>query len=57
MSYDSLRKGRISIAEHFYSITIVTYNRQPHFRDFRVGRIVVAEMRRLHEDGLVRSCA
>jgi putative transposase len=53
----ALRKGRVSSVGQYYVVTTVTYNRQPLFRHWRVGRLVVLEMRRLHEEGIIHSLA
>lgn len=53
----ALRKGRVSSAGQYYVVTTITSNRQPLFRHWRVGRLVVMEMRRLHEGGIVQSLA
>ena len=57
MSYNRLRTGRVSITNQVYLLTSVTANRLPLFDDFQLARIVVAEMRRLEESGLVQSLA
>jgi len=57
MSRDNLLKGRVSLAYHAYHVTICTHNRALLFADFTDGRLVVAEMRKLHEEGIVNSLA
>jgi REP element-mobilizing transposase RayT len=57
MPYTDLRKGRCSLAHHAYFITTVTHLRQPWFRDWKVGRLVCLEMRRLEQQGLLESLA
>lgn len=57
MSYNHLRKGRISLPHHAYNITTVTAGRRLWFADWRIGRLVVAEMRRAHDAGEVKSLA
>ncbi len=57
MSYDSLRKGRYSCTNHFYFITAVTHKRIRIFENFFPARIVVHEMKKLHEAGMVNSLA
>jgi putative transposase len=42
----SLRKGRVSLKEHVYLVTAVTYQRQPVFTDVNAGRVVVDEIMR-----------
>jgi REP element-mobilizing transposase RayT len=57
MPRDNLLKGRVSLAHHAYHITACTEARQPLFRDFSCGRILVAEMRKLHDEGVLHSMA
>jgi putative transposase len=57
MSYERLRKGRWSGPGQVYLITTVTYGRHPYFADVMLGRRVVAEMRRVHEERLVDTVA
>lgn len=57
MSYDNLRKGRFSIPEQVYSITTVTHNRVPLFNNFNLARLLVRELRRLHDNDRVTSLA
>ena len=57
MSYDALRRGRYSQPHQTYCITTVTRERHPVFADFAPARLLVAELRRLHEAGSVRSLA
>ena len=52
-----LRLGRYSETSRAYLITAVIHNRQPLFSDWRLGRLLVAEMRRAHDSGLVNSIA
>ena len=52
-----LRLGRNSENGRAYLITAVIHDRQPIFSDWRVGRLLVAELRRAHETGLVDSIA
>lgn len=47
----ALRKSRYSVCNRIYLITTVTSRRDPVFRDFRAGRIVVNEMRSLEVEG------
>jgi len=53
----ALRKGRSSEIGRLYLVSIVTYNREPLFRDLFTGRILVSEMRRLQDEGYVQSKA
>jgi putative transposase len=57
MPRDDLLKGRISLSYHAYFVTTVTCNRHPYFQDFYSARLLVAEMRRLHEEDLLESIA
>ncbi|WP_150601761.1 REP-associated tyrosine transposase [Pseudomonas fluorescens] len=52
-----LRFGRRSEIGRAYFITAVVHNRQPVFSDFQSGRLLVAELRRAHEQGYVESIA
>lgn len=53
----ALRHGRYSEPDRIYLVTACTHRREPLFHDWRAGRLVVAEMRRLHELGWVESLA
>lgn len=53
----ALRKGRYSCRDGIYLLTSVTYNRQPLFSDWRLGRHVAAAFRRMEEAGQARSLA
>ncbi len=53
----ALRKGRVSIAHNVYAVTTITANRAPIFNCFELGRIVVNEMRNLHQNGYLDSLA
>jgi len=56
--YDDLRKGRYSEAGRAYFITTVLANRERrYFDDFLCARLVVMNMRLLHEDQAVCSLA
>lgn len=52
-----LRRGRYSETGRAYLVTAVVHQRQPLFREFRLGRLLVAEFKRLHDAGLVNSLA
>lgn len=54
---NDLRKGRFSASANIYFVTTVTAGRAPYFLDPACGRLVVAEMRRLHDVGYVESLA
>lgn len=53
----ALRHGRFSEPGRAYLLTAVTHARRPVFRDWHLARLLVAEMRRLHEAGDVHSLA
>ena len=57
MSYDSLRRGRHSLHHQVYCITTVTRARHPLFTDITAARLLVRELRHLHEQGDVISLA
>jgi putative transposase len=57
MSYDALRKGRHSLHQQIYCITTVTHNRSPLFTDMNTARLLIRELRRVHEKGEVISLA
>lgn len=51
MTYNDLRKGRVSQPSMAYHITTVTKNRIPHFALLDNGRKVVRELMRLETEG------
>lgn len=53
----ALRSGRFSEQGRIYLLTAVTLNRQPIFHDWHLARLLVAEMRRLHDDNNLYSLA
>ena len=53
----ALRSGRVCEANRAYLLTAVTYQRYPTFQDWRLARLLIAEMRRLHDQQLVHSLA
>ena len=57
MSYNDLRKVRFSSSNQTFFITTVVKGRVPYFADYFLGRKVVIEMRRLHDEKLVQSIA
>jgi len=57
MSYNELAKGRFSSENQIYYITTVTHGRVQFFSDFFIGRRVISEMRRLHDDNMVQTIA
>lgn len=57
MSRDNLRIGRFSAPGRLYHITATTEGRKPFFADLACARLVIGEMRRLHEQRLLESLA
>ena len=57
MPRDDLHKGRISLAYNAYLVTAVAQNRSPLFQDFYCARLLVTQMRRLHEENQLASLA
>ncbi|MEW5838158.1 MAG: transposase [Pseudomonadota bacterium] len=58
MSYASLAKGRYSEAGQVYFVTTVLADRQArYFADFQCARLLIGEMRALHDTGEVDSLA
>jgi REP element-mobilizing transposase RayT len=53
----ALRKGRVSEAGRAYVLTTITHQRQPVFNDWRLARLLIVEMRRLHDAKAVESLA
>lgn len=52
-----LRTGRFSESGRIYLLTTTVHKRMPLFRDFDLGRLLVAELRAAHEQGWVSSLA
>ncbi len=52
-----LRTGRYSEGGRIYFVTTAVRGRKPVFTDFHLGRLLVAELRSAHEDGLAESLA
>jgi putative transposase len=52
-----LRSGRISETGRTYLLTSTLYQRQPLFSELTLGRLVVAELRAVHEQGWAISLA
>ncbi|MFK3795471.1 REP-associated tyrosine transposase [Pseudomonas sp. NPDC088444] len=52
-----LRTGRYSQTSQIYSITATTHNRTHFFNDWRVGRLLVHQLRQVQEEGLADSLA
>lgn len=52
-----LRIGRVSQPGNSYLITCVVKDRMPIFNDFHAGRLLVRELKRLHESGAAHSLA
>jgi putative transposase len=57
MPYDALLRGRCSQNHQIYAITTVTQDRSPFFADMIAARLLIQEIRRLHESGDVHSLA
>ena len=57
MSRDALYRGRYSAAGQLYHITTCTHERRPLFADAACARVVIGQMRTLHDDRLVSSLA
>lgn len=57
MPRDNLLIGRVSLPGYAYLVTAVTQDRVSLFSDFACARLVVHEMRRVEQDGLVQSMA
>lgn len=55
MSYDALRRGRASLSGHAYFVTTSTYSRLPLFSDMNLARLVIWQMRELHDAGYLHS--
>ncbi|WP_338410929.1 transposase [Pseudoalteromonas nigrifaciens] len=52
-----LRKGRVSLANHYYNVTLVTYGRKCLFTDLYLNRLLINEMRALEEQGESKTIA
>ncbi|SDU58611.1 MULTISPECIES: REP-associated tyrosine transposase [Pseudomonas fluorescens group] len=52
-----LRRGRCSEPGRAYLITVVVYQRRPIFTDWRIGRLLVAELKRAQDQQWVKSIA
>lgn len=52
-----LRAGRFSEVKGIYLLTATVEKREPIFTDIQLGRLLVAELRAAHVDGLVESLA
>ncbi|MFJ4192780.1 REP-associated tyrosine transposase [Pseudomonas sp. NPDC089534] len=52
-----LRQGRCSENGRAYLVTAAVYRRRRIFEDWRLGRLLVAELRRCHDHGAVNSMA
>ncbi|WP_017902344.1 REP-associated tyrosine transposase [Pseudomonas asplenii] len=52
-----IRKGRYSQPGGIYLLTVVSRNREPFFRDFSLGRLLVHGFRRAEMERLARSLA
>ena len=52
-----LRIGRFSEDQRIYLLTATVERREPVFMNFHLGRLLAAELRTAHVDGLVESLA
>ncbi|MCW1245675.1 transposase [Pseudomonas sp. SAICEU22] len=52
-----LRKGRVNELDRIYLLTTVVHQRQPIFSDWRLGRLLVEQLRSAEEASLVTSLA
>lgn len=52
-----LRAGRYSESGRIYLLTAVSHQRQPIFNDWRMGRLVVSQLRKAQETGAADSLA
>lgn len=52
-----LRRGRYSETDRIYLITSVTYDRQPIFSDWKLGRLLVDEFRNAQTESMAESLA
>jgi REP element-mobilizing transposase RayT len=57
MAYSDLQTGRFSNNNQIYFVTTVIHQRKLLFQDFFCGKIIVHEMKALHERGVVDSLA
>ena len=57
MGYENLTKGRFSEPGRAYSLTMVTADRIPHFKNLYLARYLINQMRHLHDEGQVESFA
>ncbi|SFB65050.1 REP-associated tyrosine transposase [Azotobacter beijerinckii] len=53
----ALRRGRISEPGRLYLLTAITQHRKKVFYDWQAARLLIGEMRELHEQAQVRSLA
>ena len=53
----ALRRGRYSETGRVYLLTAVLHGREALLQNFALGRLLVAELRDAHENGLVHSLA
>ena len=57
MSYDALRRGRCSLSRQICCVTTVTRDRVPIFNGLTAARLLIRELRRLDDSGVVDSLA
>ena len=54
---EQLRRGRFAELGRIYLLTATVDRREPVFADFRLGRLLAAELKAAHVEGLVDSLA
>ena len=57
MSYNALRKGRFSEPNRAYFVTAAAKERRPIFAELHTARLLIREMRVLHDEEIVSSLA
>ncbi|GAB1231775.1 transposase [Ferrigenium sp. UT4] len=55
MSYNELRKGRVSQVGRVYHVTLVTRNRAPIFAELANGRELVRQMMKLQDESVAET--
>jgi REP element-mobilizing transposase RayT len=50
-----LRKGRVSLPHHFYTVTVVTHNRNPFLVELNLNRCIIKQMQNLEIQRQVKS--
>ncbi len=57
MPRNDLLKGRVSLPGQIYHITICTDQRRPWFESLEYSRLVILQMRKMHEEKMLYSMA